>query len=306
MIKIKYLFIALSMLVSVISFSQSVNYLNFSPDATNLALGGSGVSNKANSYALFNNPASMSLSERKMDVALSYGNWAQFDKSNSLFSLSGYGLIGKRIGIGLSARYLMQPSFESFDENGNLIGTISPKDYSLDLAASYLIVDGLSFGATLRYIGSDLGGVKKGNAFGVDFGLQYKIKDFTLGVSYTNLGSKIDYGYNRYSLPSLLKLGASYSHCFNQRHNLGAFVQGDYYVVSKGFAAGAGLEYGFNNMIFLRAGYHYGDSGKTIPSYASVGLGLQFIGIALNASYLISSTASPLNNSFSVSLGWGF
>ena len=72
------------------------------------------------------------------------------------------------------------------------------------------------------------------------------------------------------------------------------------------FSVGIGGEYIFKQMIAFRAGYHYGDETKYIPSYASLGLGFNFFGFNLNGAYLIASKDSPMKNTLMVTLGWGF
>ena len=68
--------------------------------------------------------------------------------------------------------------------------------------------------------------------------------------------------------------------------------------------AAVGVEYGFADMVFARAGFHYGDPAKALPTFASVGIGAKFIGIRLDASYVFLS--ETLGNSFLVSLGYAF
>ena len=58
-------------------------------------------------------------------------------------------------------------------------------------------------------------------------------------------------------------------------------------------------------MLTFRGGYHYGNASKgVIPSYASLGLGVKFFGVSIDAAYLFGSEI--LKNSFGVSLGYEF
>ena len=64
-----------------------------------------------------------------------------------------------------------------------------------------------------------------------------------------------------------------------------------------------GVEYGFAEVAYARAGYHYG--GETIlPSFASAGLGLCLGHLELDAAYVFASDV--LGNSFSLKIGVWF
>ena len=68
--------------------------------------------------------------------------------------------------------------------------------------------------------------------------------------------------------------------------------------------AAFGVEYGIADIVFVRGGFHYGDNAKGIPTYASLGLGVQFAGVHLDAAYLTAS--KTLRNSLQISLGYAF
>ena len=68
--------------------------------------------------------------------------------------------------------------------------------------------------------------------------------------------------------------------------------------------AGLGLEYGIADIAFVRAGYHYGDAAKALPSYASLGLGAQFAGVSLDLAFLTASES--LGNTLLFGLGYSF
>lgn len=68
--------------------------------------------------------------------------------------------------------------------------------------------------------------------------------------------------------------------------------------------AGLGAEYDIADFVSARAGFHYGDSSKALPSFASVGLGGHIAGVNLDAAYIFGSPAT--GNSFMVGLGYSF
>ena len=76
------------------------------------------------------------------------------------------------------------------------------------------------------------------------------------------------------------------------------------YLFSGALMAGLGLEYCIVDIVSVRAGYHYGDAAKALPSFASVGLGVKFAGVHLDAAFLLAS--KTLGNTLMIGLGYSF
>ena len=71
-----------------------------------------------------------------------------------------------------------------------------------------------------------------------------------------------------------------------------------------GVGAALGAQYGWNDMVFARAGFHLGTGKAPLPTYASVGLGVKFVGVHLDVSYLLASKV--LGNTLCVGIGYAF
>ena len=69
-------------------------------------------------------------------------------------------------------------------------------------------------------------------------------------------------------------------------------------------AQALGAQYGWNDMVFARAGFHLGTGKAPLPTYASVGLGVKFVGVHLDVSYLLASKV--LGNTLCVGIGYAF
>lgn len=286
--------------------AQTVTYLNLTTDARALSLGGTGVISPASAFAIYNNNAATALSPFKGAFAASYTMWQPATTDNQLMSLSGFIKMGKRSAISLGSRLFLYPAYDLSNPQGSVTGAFNPRELSVDLGYAYNISGSFSAAATVHYISSKLGPEAAGSAFAADLGLMYQPGNLSLGLTATNLGSKIDYGYGPYSLPAQIKLGAGYRFSLQEKHLLTATVQAGYLIVNSEITAGIGLEYSYNNLISLRVGGHYGDPEKGIPSHLSAGLGFNFKGLTLNAAYLLAQKNSPLANSLSVGLGWAF
>ncbi len=298
--------IAMASILVVELNAQNVSFINISPDTQSMGIGGASVAIGANAFAIYNNPAAMAMSDRTVAFAASYGMWQPQYSNNTLIGVSGFGKIGDKFGIGLSGRYFTHQPFNVTTTTGAIMGQFSPVEYAIDLGASYRVIDILSVGANVRYISSRLGESNVAAAIAADIAVMLKLDDISVALAATNLGSKINYGTADYSLSSMIKAGAAYNLRFAQTQRVSLSAEGDYLLKEKGLMAGFGAEYSYNELVMVRLGYHYGDSEKAIPSYASVGLGLQFAGVSVNAAYLLASSGSPLKNTLSFSLGYSF
>lgn len=76
------------------------------------------------------------------------------------------------------------------------------------------------------------------------------------------------------------------------------------YVLDGGLMAGAGAEYVLADIASIRAGYHFGNSMNVVQSYASLGAGVKFVGIALDFTYILAS--DTLGGSFMAGLRYSF
>ena len=164
------------------------------------------------------------------------------------------------------------------DGTGN---TYSPTFVTAGLSYSRLLIDRISAGVTLKYIYEGIMQTSA-SAFALDLGIQYSFdRNLKMGVVMKNVGSKMQYdgrnleqatifpnatpdadnGYFRgvaleSDIPSTFSFGVSYLVDIDESSlvNLsGTFVnQND---ASDQFFGG--LEYGYDNLIFLRGGYVY-------------------------------------------------
>lgn len=301
--------------ISTTSFAQGLFY-NVSSDARTLSLGGSGVSSSASAYSIFNNTAATVLSEDKFAVGVNYMNWQPSDLAINSMALGAYYKPIDAVSIALGVRY----EFNTMDElsGDNLVlGTYTPYNMTVDLGVGVKIINGLSAAVNLRYIDSR---IYKDNAaaFGADIQFMYNIKRTTIGLSVNNIGTKSTYneidseGNNHKSIlemPTNLKLGASHNYLKSEMHELTSVLELGYVLAPEGsdtFFGSLGLEYGFKDMLFVRAAYSLADSDKFIPSHLSCGIGVKYAGVTLDLAYLTTFGSSVLNNTFSVNLSYGF
>ena len=285
---------------------QSVSYLGYSPDARSMALGGSGVATSADAYSFFNNTSATVLSDSKGAISALYTMWMPNSSDLTMIGASGFFKLGSKFGLSFAGRQIGYSEIPTFDDNGINTGVIKPSYIVAGLGLAYKITGNLSASANVNLVSSKIDDNAKATAFSGDLGFTYSQDKFNIGFKVANLGSKLDYGNGPYSLPAHLNAGFAYKATINEKNKLTALLNAGYLFSSSGLMAGVGLEYTYNKLLNVRVGGHYGDSSKSIPSYASAGLGVCLKGVTIDATYILSSSESPINNTLSFGLGYRF
>lgn len=283
--------------------AQTLPSLMLDQDPVSLSLGMSGVASRAGAFAIQNNVAAISLSEKTLDAQAGFGIWQPSYANLKTIGAGAVYRMGK-LGFGVDLKKLSLPSYSGVSGNGSDIrdSEFSPSEMNLAAGASYAVMDCLSAGVTLRYTGSNLAADASAAVFGADIALYYAKEALSAGISINNIGSKVKYSETAYPQPMMAKIGAGYDLCLGTS-SLAFTAEADV-IFAGGIMAGAGCEYSFKDMVFARAGYHYGNSVNAVPSFASVGLGLNISGVKLNVAYLTASQV--LANTICVSLGYSF
>lgn len=278
--------------------AQALPSLLIGADPASLAAGGASVARPAGAFAIDNAAAAMSLADKTFAVSASYGRWAPKSADNLLIGLGAFYKLNDRLALGLSGRMLRDKPYDITSTGGQVAGQFTPSDLVAGLGLSYAVADGFSLGVAARMVSSSIGENMKGTAFGADITAMYASGGFSAALGVCNLGSSISYGGASYAQPMLAKGGAAYSIA-----GFTASAEVDY-LFAGALMAGLGLEYTIVDIVSLRGGFHYGDAAKALPTYASLGLGVQFAGVRLDAAFLLAS--KTLGNSFMISLGYAF
>ena len=214
--------------------------------------------------------------------------------------------LSDRFGFSLGFASQSGEAYDVFNADGTPAGCYYPKDMILAFGAGFAVTDQLSVGVNARYARQNLSDDVSYNGTSGDLYILYRPAEalnLTAGVS--TLGTKITSASgNSFSQPASVMLAGSYGldlldGTFSVEPNLAA----DYYF-SGNWAAAAGAELGFKNIVFARAGYRLASKEAVIPSHASVGVGLQLKGVRLDAAWLTASKA--LGNTLTLSLGYSF
>ncbi len=302
----KKIIISISVILVSLGLSAQntgANFLTDSPDAQAVAMGGASVAMEADAYSFWNNPAAVSFSERKMAVGVSYGLMQpQLSKAN-MASVAGFGKITDKLSIEAAGKFYMHKPYDLVNSEGMYDGTFTPMEFTVGVGAAYQILPCLSAGLGLNYISSDIGGPKTASAFSANVGVFFQMKGFSAGLRASNLGTSVNYGgETSYPLPMDIALGAGYKVGKADKHNLDINAQVSMIPANSAINAAAGLRYNYARYFHIAAGYSYAID-KTAPSFLTLGAGVEFIGISIDACYIIGSM---LGNTLMFNLGYAF
>lgn len=313
-------------LFSTAAQAQTASFLNVNPDPAAMSVAGTGTVMEATPFAMWNNIAATALDDRTLQVGAAYSLWQPSYTSNHVAAVAGYGRVAKFMTVSASVKYFSHKPYDVTDGvTGAVTGSFTPMDLQAGIGLGFKILPILSLGANVNYVHSDIGGPKKGGAVSADFGALLDLKFLRVGVTAANIGSRLDYGgTTAYSLPANVKLGVGTIQRFGpeDRHAVAVNLEGGMTFEQSAFFAGVGAQYVFNDFVRVGLGYHYGNQDKqVIGSYASFGAGIKFMGISVNAAYIlgfkhasdISSPveslydfSAPMSNTFSVGIGYEF
>lgn len=213
--------------------------------------------------------------------------------------------------MGVSNSVFWVPPFDKIDVDGNKTGTVNFYNACFTLAYGQSL-GFMEVGGSVKYIHQKIDTLTLHSA-AVDFGVMKRlymyspfdapIRNFVLGMSLQNIGTKAKDD----ELPRLMRMGASYypTRWFGLNLDLMQYFidTSDLYDFTYGFEeslrANLGMELSYFNIIALRAGYRFNDSGTY-----SLGMGFNYavkdVGFSIDASYSDTGIFGPVY-SFSIS-----
>ncbi len=283
---------------------EALGFARVPHDPISLGMGGAGVVN-GSAYSTFTNMAAVPFADFKLDVEAAYGKWAPDGSPTSNITVGGAWNLNKKFALGLGFNYGAGDEYDVYSENGQANGTFTPNELQVNLGFGWRFLDFLSAGVNVKYLSNKLADDYSYNAVAADVFVQAKLADFKATIGVSSLGSSVDSeAGDSYDLPTSLTIGGGYGHTFAKKHGIDALVDLDYYFSGE-FAASVGAQYTYRQIASVRAGYHYGGD-SVIPDFASVGAGLNLLGIKINFAYVIAGSDSPIKNSFSIGVGYSF
>lgn len=302
--------LAVALSAPLLAFSQegpAGQFLELSPDARALSVGGASLTMEPSSYAIWEGGAASAFSAKTLSVSATYGLWQPKGAGASVIAVAGYGKLSRKLSLNVGFKYMLEKGYDQTDINGSYLGSFTPKEFNVSAGVGYRFIPCLSAGLSLTYLRSDLGGPEVANGVGVDVSVLYKWRGLKASLQASNLGSKLNYGGSqKYSLPSKLMLGVGYTLGKEQAKNHVDFMAqgGMYFKGASGFGS-VGVQYRLKEVFRLAAGYNY-SSSDVLPSFASVGAGFCVAGVSFDLSYLIGSGDNLASNTLMFNIGYTF
>ena len=312
--------------------TAGANELLIPVGARGVAMGSSTVTNSVGADAIFWNPANVARSEKDFDLLASHMTYI------ADISIV-YGAVAVKTGdfgaLGFSVKSLsmdgiLKTTIENPDGSGQ---TFKPQNIIMGFTWAKTLTDKIAIGFNVNYISETIDLVSA-TGFGFDFGVTYNdlggLEGLDFGVALKNFGAdmkfdgtglwtsataddqrrgeqfyKIDAA--SFALPTMFDIALGYNVTFNESNVLqlsGVYTNNTFY--PEQFKVGA--EYGFNNLIFLRAGYVHTDEyewSEVLYRWAAgLGINYEVSGVNLKFDYTYLP-AQYLDDTHLISVGLG-
>lgn len=291
------------------STAQSVTFLDINPDSKTMGNGGISAVAPASAFSLWNNSSATVLDDAKFQAGASYTMWQPDMADNKIFAVGAYGKITKFMAVTAGFKQFSYNSYEVANETGTMGDPFTPKENSFGLGLAFKVMPKLSVSADVNLYNSRIGDGYKASGAAFNIGATYMHKNFTAAITAQNLGGKVSYADDvNYKMPSSVKVGASYGFLFgNGCSAVKPQAQVGFTITDDSSVFGAiGAEYSYRNRVTASMAYHYGDETKYIPSHLSIGAGVSFFGVNINAAYLVAGGESAIKNTLSISLSYRY
>ena len=253
LIKIVFVLLVSSSIIFAQSAGKSgLSFLKFGFGARNLAMGDIGSVSASDVTSLNYNPALLS-GFSNSEIMFTHNEQVQ-DVRSELFGVS-FKLLGLPFALGVNTTSVS--NIEVRTVPGDPESTFNAHFFSSSLSTGFNLTDNISVGLTAKYLYE---GMLSDDADGMayDFGAFYKspVEGLSFGAAIRNLGSMSQLRVEKTKLPSDFRLGSLYSKSIeniNSRITIGAEFQK--YVNQNESHINIGGEFLYNNLIAVRAGY---------------------------------------------------
>ncbi|WP_281641510.1 PorV/PorQ family protein [Hoylesella loescheii] len=293
---------------------QDLSVLAANPDARTAAMGNAAVA--ADGMYLYNNPSAFLCANKKLSADASASIYEKTEGYEGTFGLYtatvGYKFANRHAAFA-GFRYAGGLKLKGYDMLGEPTKDYQPYNWTIDLGYAYMIGNGFSAYAVGNVIFSHLSKNAVGGAFTI--GASYQKSTTTAGNKSANLmldakvgaiGPQLDYGNgNKTTMPTYVAVGGALTLDVADKHQVGGAWSTRYFFRPseyKTLMLGAGLEYTYNKMVSLRAGYEYGDRNL---SHFTMGAGFKYGGLHLNGAYMLK-TANAGSSYCTIGLGYDF
>lgn len=311
-------------------------FLLISPHSRAAGMGEAFVGLADDVSAVYWNPAGLAYQQGKQFTTM-YVRWLpQFNLEDLYYLFGAYRQDIEGLGtVGGSVTFLNLGDQTRTDETGNELDNFSSNEFAVTLSYATLLSENLGFGLNLRFVRSNLAPFSAGsqledgraNAFAVDIGVlkrKFFLENLSFGLNISNIGPKITYADRDQAdpIPTNLRAGFAYR-VLNQEYNKVTLVfdvnkllvnrdENGVDPVFKAFFTSWGNndlilnfggEYWYADLIALRAGYNYDNTGNL--KYLTIGAGIRYAIYQFDFGYVTGGQGNPLSDTMRFTLTIG-
>ena len=229
--------------VTVNTVTTSVPFVRIAPDARAGAMGDVAIATSPDMNSIYQNASKLAFVEGDYGVAIHYTPWLRALVNDiNMVTLNGYVKIRKKQSLAIGLKYFSLGQITFTDGQAQVIRDFKPYEMAVDAHYARALSKNFGVGIGLRFIYSNLannitpqGGetIKPGFAGSGDLSFYYKqpIKvanmktELSLGLAFTNIGSKITYTNNSQKdfIPANFGVGLGYKIEINEHNSIGIY-----------------------------------------------------------------------------------
>jgi len=217
--------------------TTGVPFLMIAADARAAGMGDIGIATAPDAYSQQWNPAKYAFSLDKQGFSVSYTPYlSDLVNDISLGQATYFNRISEKSAFAASLRYFGLGEIQLTNDNGDLLNTVNPSEFAVDLSYALKLSERFSMSVAGRYIRSSLRIPGEGTdasaatSFAVDVSGYYQSEEIAYddfngrwrgGFNFQNLGPKINYNNddldsNANFLPANMKLGGGFDFIFDE------------------------------------------------------------------------------------------
>ncbi|MFH1892391.1 MAG: PorV/PorQ family protein [Candidatus Zixiibacteriota bacterium] len=245
--------------------TTSANFLKMGVGARASALGGAFVAIADDATAGYWNAAGL-VQIPTTEITFMHNDWYLDIKSEYLGAAFP---VSRTLAFGLGISYLDYGSFDGYDSQDQPTGSYSANAMVVSSSGSIRLTDQVSFGVTGKFFSEELD-QSSANGYAVDVGALYVTGAFSLGLNVTNFGAGLRHDTEEFPLPSSVTAGLALN-LYDGRLRIASDLSKPQ---DNAFAIHQGVEYCYENTVFLRTGYSHDFSGTDLGGSTGMALGL--------------------------------
>lgn len=270
------------------------------------AMGGAGSADCTSmAFASMNNLATLPFSSKKGEVAASYSLNSEDALWNGGINFGAGFKAGKRLAFGLGGTLWNGSSYDIIDDTGCTTGSFTAKNMLFNGGFGVKITEKFGLGVGIDYTSESIAPESTFSAIGAKAAVYANLGSFALTLGMNMKGKVTDMHGTDFKMPSYIFAGACYKAKLGEKNVITACLDANYHL-SSSISAALGLEYAWNDMVFVRGGYNYASLESPLPSCFTAGLGLKFFGVMLNAAYTLAGGEIPAGNTLTAGIGYCF